>query len=158
MSARLRNPPAAPSLRPATAMPATITLRSATADDLPPLRALWERCGLHPSRSDTDERLARLIEFCGGLFVVAECRGAVVGSVMASWDGRRGWINRLAVDPSARGARLGDRLMAEAERRLAAIGCDKVNLLIEPDNAGVRRFYERLGYAADELIFMEKWL
>src|SRR3546814_13845060 len=48
--------------------------------------------------------------------------------------------------------------MAEAERRLAAIGCDKVNLLIEPDNAGVERFYRRLGYDRDELIFMEKWL
>jgi ribosomal protein S18 acetylase RimI-like enzyme len=134
------------------------TLRSATAADLPALRALWERCGLHPSRSDTDERLGRLIEYAGGLFVVAERCSAVVGSVMASWDGRRGWINRLAVDPSARGLSLGDCLMAEAERRLAAIGCDKVNLLIEPDNAGVERFYDRLGYSRDALIFMEKWL
>ena len=134
------------------------TLRSATAAYLPALRALWERCGLHPSRSDTDERLGRLIEYAGGLFMVAERRSAVVGSVMASWDGRRGWINRLAVDPSARGLSLGDCLMAEAERRLAAIGCDKVNLLIEPDNAGVERFYDRLGYSRDALIFMEKWL
>lgn len=139
-------------------MSATIALRPATAADLRMLRSLWERCGLHPSRSDTDARLAAMIEFCGGLFLVAERDGTVVGSVMASWDGRRGWINRLAVDPAARGARLGERLMAEAERRLAAIGCDKVNLLIEPDNAGVRRFYERLGYDVDELIFMEKWL
>lgn len=133
-------------------------IRAATAADLPALRGLWERCGLHPSRSDTDERLARLIEFCGGLFLAAEHEGEVVGSVMASWDGRRGWINRLAVDPAARGGRLGDRLMAEAEARLRAIGCDKVNLLIEPDNAGVERFYRRLGYTTDPLIFMEKWL
>lgn len=135
-----------------------IAIRPAIAADLPALRALWDRCGLHPSASDTDERMAKLIEFCGGLFLAAERDGVVVGSVLASWDGRRGWINRLAVDPSARGARLGDRLMAEAERRLAAIGCDKANLLIEPDNAGVQRFYERLGYSRDELIFMEKWL
>lgn len=135
-----------------------ITLRPATAADLPALRALWTQCGLHPSRSDTDERLAHLIEICGGLFLAAECAGEIVGSVMASWDGRRGWINRLAVDPSARGARLGERLMAEAERRLRLIGCDKVNLLIEPDNAGVERFYGRLGYSRDDLIFMEKWL
>lgn len=136
----------------------TAILRSAAAADLTALRALWDRCGLHPSRSDTDARLAALIDYAGGLFVVAERAGAVVGSVMASWDGRRGWINRLAVDPTARGQRLGDRLMAEAERRLAAIGCDKVNLLIEPDNAGVERFYGRLGYSRDDLIFMEKWL
>lgn len=135
-----------------------VTLRSATAADLPALRVLWERCGLHPSRSDTDERLARLIEYAGGLFAVAVRGGSIVGSVMASWDGRRGWINRLAVDPSARGLRLGNRLMAEAEGRLIAIGCDKVNLLIEPDNAGIERFYDRLGYSRDALIFMEKWL
>jgi ribosomal protein S18 acetylase RimI-like enzyme len=139
-------------------MPDPIAIRPATAGDLPALRALWDRCGLHPSASDTDRRLAALIEFTPGLFLAAERGGELVGSVMASWDGRRGWINRLAVDPSARGARLGDRLMAAAEDRLRAIGCDKVNLLIEPDNAGVERFYRRLGYDRDELIFMEKWI
>lgn len=139
-------------------MPDDILIRPAAAADLSALNALWERCGLHPSRSDTSERLAALIEFCGGLFLAASRGDEVVGSVMASWDGRRGWINRLAVAPSARGAQLGDRLMAEAERRLRAIGCDKVNLLIEPDNAGIERFYRRHGYERDELIFMEKWL
>ena len=74
-------------------MDETAILRSATAADLPALRALWERCGLHPSRSDTDTRLATLIDYAGGLFVVAEQAGIVIGSVMASWDGRRGWIN-----------------------------------------------------------------
>lgn len=136
----------------------SIAIRPAVAADLPALRDLWERCGLHPSSTDTDEKLAAMIAFCGGLFLAAERDGVVVGSVMASWDGRRGWVNRLAVDPTARGAKLGDRLMAEAERRLRAIGCQKVNLLIEPDNAGVERFYRRLGYERDELIFMEKWL
>jgi len=154
----IREPPAVPSHPIVIAMPDAIAIRPATAADLPALNALWERCGLHPSRSDTDARLSALIDFSGGLFLAAERDGVVVGSVMASWDGRRGWISRLTVDPSARGTRLGDRLMAEAERRLAAIGCDKVNLLIEPDNAGVERLYRRLGYDRDELIFMEKWL
>ncbi|HZS88537.1 MAG TPA: hypothetical protein VFE42_13765 [Chloroflexota bacterium] len=44
------------------------------------------------------------------------------------------------------------------ERRLRAKGCEKVNLLIEPTNAQVLSFYEHLGYARDELVFMEKWL
>ena len=140
-------------------MPDTVILRPAIAADLPALRALWGRCGLHPSRSDTDARLSSLIAFAGGLFLVAEDgNGAVVGSVMASWDGRRGWINRLAVDPSARGGGLGERPMIEAESRLAAIGCHKVNLLIDPDNAAVEGFYRRLGYGRVDLIFMEKWL
>jgi hypothetical protein len=49
-------------------------------------------------------------------------------------------------------------LVAELEARLRARGCAKLNLLIEPDNAGVVRFYERIGFCPDELIFMEKWL
>ena len=51
-----------------------------------------------------------------------------------------------------------DAAMQEVERRLVAIGCAKVNLLIEADNAGVQAYYARLGYAVDPLIFMEKWL
>ena len=62
-------------------MPDTVILRPAIAADLPALRALWGRCGLHPSRSNTDARLSSLIAFAGGLFLVAE-------------DGN-GWILRL---------------------------------------------------------------
>ncbi len=49
-------------------------------------------------------------------------------------------------------------MMVELERRFHAIGCVKVNLLIEPENSGVQKFYESVGYTADELIFMEKWI
>ena len=48
--------------------------------------------------------------------------------------------------------------MAELEVRLRALGCTKVNLLIEADNAAVTGFYERVGFTRDDLIFMEKWL
>ncbi len=48
--------------------------------------------------------------------------------------------------------------MQELEHRLQEKGCAKVNLLIEPANASVQAFYQRLGYQRDELIFMEKWL
>ena len=48
--------------------------------------------------------------------------------------------------------------MAEVERRLVVLGCEKVNLLIEPENGALQEYYERLGYSVDPLIFMEKWL
>lgn len=48
--------------------------------------------------------------------------------------------------------------MIELEQRLAALGCDKVNLLIEPENGAVQSFYRKLGFSRDELIFMEKWM
>lgn len=82
----------------------------------------------------------------------------IVGAVMGSYDGCRGWVNHLAVDPGYQGQDLGSRLMQELENRLAALGCEKINLLIEPSNSGVQAFYGRLGFTADELIFMEKWI
>ncbi len=133
-------------------------LRPYAPGDFAAVTALWHAAGLHPSAADTPGNLARKQLRDPELFLLAELGGRVVGTVMASYDGRRGWINKLAVDPTLRGQEIGGRLLAEAERRLVALGCPKVNLLIEPDNEGVVRYYERHGYATDPLIFMEKWL
>ena len=79
-------------------------------------------------------------------------------AVLGTFDGRRGWVNRLATRPGRRGQGHASAVLAELERRLGAKGCRKVNLLIEPDNKPVTGFYRRRGYAEDRLIFMEKWL
>ncbi|BBK40303.1 GNAT family acetyltransferase [Allostella vacuolata] len=120
--------------------------------------ALWQACGLHPSRSDTPGSLAHKLERDPDLFLVVEEAGRIVGSIIGSYDGRRGWINRLAVAPELRGRAVGRMLVDTVEQRLAERGCDKVNLLIEPDNRTVIDYYDRLGYRTDELVFMEKWL
>lgn len=133
-------------------------IRPAQKDDVTGLLALWRECGLILSASDTPDELARLTGDLGELFLVAEQGNTLVGSVMGSYDGRRGWINRLAVVPRERGRRLGDELVTALERALLARGCRKVNLLIETSNQGVQSYYERLGFNRDELIFMEKWL
>jgi len=135
-----------------------IAFRPYEADDFAAVTRLWQAAGLHPSQSDTPEGLARKQLRDPELFVLAIADGRVVGSVMGSYDGRRGWINKLAVLPECLGQDIGGRLMAEAERRLLMIGCEKVNLLIENDNAKVVGYYQRHGYATDDLIFMEKWL
>jgi ribosomal protein S18 acetylase RimI-like enzyme len=92
------------------------------------------------------------------LLLVAVVDDLVVATVLGTWDGRRGWVQRLAARPEWRGWGVATDLMAEVERRLRAIGCTKVNLLVEPANREVVGFYERLGFRTDELIFMEKWL
>ncbi|MCW3475893.1 GNAT family acetyltransferase [Limobrevibacterium gyesilva] len=135
-----------------------VQFRSYAPEDFAPVIALWQTCGLHPSRSDSAERLQHKQQRDPELFLVAEQDGRIVGTIMGSYDGRRGWINKLAVDAGQRGQGLARALIAEVEQRLKAIGCDKVNLLIEADNAAVAGFYARLGYANDALIFMEKWL
>ena len=135
-----------------------VELRECRIEDHAAVTSLWHGCGLHPSRSDTAEGLARKLARDLELFLLAVQDGEVVGTLLGSYDGRRGWLNRLAVRSDWRGKGLADRLMAEVERRLLALGCDKVNLLIEPENGAVQAYYERLGYSSDPLIFMEKWL
>ena len=136
----------------------TTVLREFGLADHGEVIALWHACGLHPSRSDRLDAIARKLERDPDLFLVIEEGGHVIASALGSFDGRRGWINRLAVAPAARGRALGHRLVHESEARLIAKGCEKANLLIERDNDSVAAFYARLGYAADDLVFMEKWI
>lgn len=76
--------------------------------------------------------------------------------VALGWDGVRGWVHHLAVDPGARRHGIGTALMGAAEERLRARGCPKINLQIVADNAAVVAFYARLGYAVEQLISMGK--
>lgn len=120
---------------------------------------LWQRAGLQLSRSDTFEGILKKLERDAELFLVAKnAEDQIIGAVMGSYDGRRGWVNHLAVDPDCQGQDFGTQLMNELEQRLAMLGCEKVNLLIEPKNSCVQAFYEKQGFREDELIFMEKWL
>jgi ribosomal protein S18 acetylase RimI-like enzyme len=134
------------------------SLRSATATDLPALIALWQRAGLVVKAETVPDDLAGLLTHGPELVLVAEEHGELIGSVVGSFDGRRGWLNRLATDPAHRGRGIAKALLAEVHARLAARGCRKVNLLIEPENAEVLPFYAAAGYTVDDLIFMERWL
>jgi ribosomal protein S18 acetylase RimI-like enzyme len=120
--------------------------------------ALWKEAGLVISRSDTLESLTKQLERDADLFLVAEENKRIAGVVLGRWEGRRGWINRLAVAPEQRHKELGSLLVTEVEKRFKAKGCEKVNLLIDSDNSGVQEFDKRIGYNRDDLIFMEKWL
>ena len=133
-------------------------LREFRMDDYQQVIAVWQATGLRVGRTETQEGIRKKLERDSDLFLVAQDGDRIVGVVLGSYDGRRGWINRLAVAPDHQGAGIGLRLVAEVEARLKARGCRKVNLLIVPSNAKVQGFYARLGYGVDELIFMEKWL
>jgi ribosomal protein S18 acetylase RimI-like enzyme len=120
--------------------------------------ALWEACDLTRPWNDPCKDVARKAAVDDGLFLVGEVDGAVAASVMAGYDGHRGWLNYLAVAPNHRGNGYGRALVHDAERRLAMLGCPKVNLQVREDNAGVLEFYERLGYAVDAAVSMGKRL
>ena len=127
-------------------------------DDYEAVIGLWRRTGLLPSRSDERAEIAKKLERDPELFLVGTNSGVVVGTVLGGYDGRRGWVYRLAVVPELQANGFGAVLLQELESRFRQKGCLKVNLLIETDNADVQGFYRRHGYESDDLIFMEKWL
>jgi ribosomal protein S18 acetylase RimI-like enzyme len=119
---------------------------------------LWQACELTRPWNDPHKDIARKAAVDDELFLVGTVGGVVVASVMAGYDGHRGWVNYLAVDPGRRGEGHGRALMQEAETRLAARGCPKVNLQVRDTNAEVLAFYERLGYVVDAAVSMGKRL
>ena len=83
---------------------------------------------------------------------------SVVASVMAGWDGHRGWISFLAVHPDRQHEGVGTALLAEAERLLTEAGCPKVMLMVRTGNEGVLGFYEHLGWSRDDVVVLGKRL
>lgn len=92
------------------------------------------------------------------LFLVGIVDGQVVATVMGGYEGHRGWLNYLAVDPEFQRRGHGRAIVAEAERLLQKAGCPKINLQIRTSNEGVIEFYRRLGYAVDDVVSMGKRL
>jgi len=92
------------------------------------------------------------------LLLVGILDGCLVAAVAAGYDGVRGWLYHLAVDPTLRRRGYGAAMVRAAEQRLAALGCPKVNLQVMPDNEAVVAFYERLGYAVEPRISMARTL
>jgi ribosomal protein S18 acetylase RimI-like enzyme len=92
------------------------------------------------------------------LFLVATKDGRVVATAMAGYDGHRGAVYYLAVDPGWQSRGLGRQIMQQVEERLTALGCPKLNILIRTSNLEVRKFYSALGYQADEAACMSKRL
>lgn len=120
---------------------------------------LWrEVFGYREPRNAPELAIDKKLTAGDGLLLVALDEQAVVGTVMAGYDGHRGWIYSMAVRPNWRTRGVGSALLAAAERRLTALGCVKINLQILPDNESVRRFYEANGYAVEERISMGKRL
>jgi ribosomal protein S18 acetylase RimI-like enzyme len=125
------------------------TIRRLALDDYDDLMALWKRAGLHSlkprgrdSRAAIARQLASGVETILGLTV----DDRLVGAVVATHDSRKGWINRLAVDPDYRRRGYGARLIAAAEDVLRDQGMRIIAALVESDNPASLALFQKVGY------------
>ena len=119
--------------------------------------ALWREAFPNDTPwNQADVAIPEKVRFQPELLLVATEDGVVVGSVMAGYEGHRGWISRIAVLQAYRAKGIGRELLKQAEGRLTALGCIKINLQVVASNASTTEFYARSGYSIEERISMSK--
>jgi ribosomal protein S18 acetylase RimI-like enzyme len=135
-----------------------MSIRAYRAEDQGAVVQLWHESGLVAPHIDPRGDIARKMAFQPDLFWVGEEEGQIVASVMVGYHGHRGWINFLAVSPACQGSGFGREMMEEAEKRLRAMGCAKINLQVRATNLKVVDFYKRIGFVVEDVVSMGKRL
>ncbi|HNS05517.1 MAG TPA: GNAT family N-acetyltransferase [Candidatus Saccharicenans sp.] len=136
-----------------------VLIRKFKISDYDQVINLWQLCQLplKPEGRDSRSQLEQQIKLDQIIFLVAEKEGKVIGTVLASHDGRKGWINRLAVHPDARRQGLGTQLIKKAEEELEKQGLILLAALIEEENSASRDLFVRLGYEPHpEIVYFSK--
>jgi len=119
---------------------------------------LWREAGLVKPQNDPDKDIDRKLKVDPSLFLIGEVEGALMATVMAGYEGHRGWVNYLAVKPGLHRDGYGRLLMERVETLLKERGCPKVNLQVRSSNADVIAFYQALGYSIDPAVSLGKRL
>lgn len=120
--------------------------------------SLWDQCGLLRPWNDPRKDIERKLKVRPDLFLVGLVDGQIVASVMAGYEGHRGWINYLAVSLAYRHQGLGREIMSAAEERLRECGCPKINLQVRTTNQEVIDFYRSMGFEIDDVVSLGKRL
>jgi ribosomal protein S18 acetylase RimI-like enzyme len=119
---------------------------------------LWRRCSLVVPWHDVKRDTLLKLQVQPELLFAGTMDRRVVATVMAGYEGHRGWINYLAVAPGIRRRGIGRRMMEAAEAELQSLGRPKVNLQIRSSNRAVIAFYQSLGFSVDDVVSMGKRL
>lgn len=116
------------------------------------LLALWRKAGATVGVTDTVEDIQVVINHSAAIVLVAEQDGHIVGSVIGAFDGWRGNIYRLAVDPDCRRHGLAHKLVDEVDNRLAGMGVKRITALVEKDHPSAVGFWNSQNYQHDQTI------
>ena len=139
-------------------IPKGYALRPYQVEDSEALIALWADCGLNTAWNDPANDLRFAVSCNSCAIFIADNAGRVIGSVMAGYDGHRGWLYYLAVAKPDRDRGLGGALVRQAEAWLSEREVPKVQLLVRETNRAACDFYARLGYHPNPCSIMQRWL
>jgi len=131
-----------------------ILIRTFAPQDYAMVYQVWEDSGLKMRTSDTLPELQRVLERDPDLFLVAEYKGSVIGAVLGTFDGRRGWVYHLGVEPQYQSKGVGTKLMAVLLQRYRAKGVNKVNLMVTAENLAVCEYYKKMGFILHDYVVM----
>ncbi len=134
----------------------TLQIRSYQAPDQDKVIEIWKKCGLIVPQNDPRQDIQTKLTVQPDLFLVGVFRQEIIGTVMAGFEGHRGWINYLAVLPEYQHAGFGQQLMQKAEILLKNKGCPKINLQVRTTNIQVIEFYKKLGFQEDDVVSLGK--
>ena len=132
-----------------------IRLRSFQVEDYDKLISLWDASELpyRPLGRDSRAKIETELEFGCTVAVVAERDGKLIGSLWGTHDGRKGWLNRLAVAPEFRNRGLARLLVEKVEAMFDELGIDIVGVLVEDWNKDSMDVFEKLGYVRHKDIY-----
>jgi ribosomal protein S18 acetylase RimI-like enzyme len=122
------------------------TLRTGTPADVTAVLDLWIGAGAHPTTTDDVASVTALMARQPDALVVAEMAGQMVGTLIATWDGWRGNMYRLAVRPDVRRHGIAAALVGEGERRLGQRGCRRITALVADEDIGAADFWTAADY------------
>ncbi len=135
-----------------------IEIRPYRGGDESALIRLWQACDLVRPWNHPRADIARKCADSPALFFVACDDGEVIASCMAGYDGHRGWIYYLAVEPARQRQGIAAKIVRHAEASLLELGCPKIDLMVRNNNHGVIEFYKSIGYADDPVVVLSKRL